>query len=175
MSRLGKWILLTLCLVGLLSVPLVAQKTTGTLRGVVTDPSGAVVANAPVVITNVATGQERTVTTNTQGEYTAAELNGGVYKVTVRAPNFKEAISDNIEVHTASTEVLNVQLQVGSNSEQVTVAASAIQVQTDSAALGEIVTGEQVRELPLNGRSFVQLTQLQPGVSAADNFSANNK
>src|SRR5262252_6455696 len=175
MSRLGKWILLTLCLVGLLSVPLVAQKTTGTLRGVVTDPSGAVVANVPVVITNVATGQERTVTTNVQGEYIAPEIDRGVYKVSVKAPNFKEAVSNNVEVHTASTEVLNVQLQVGSTSEQVTVAASEIQVQTDNAALGEVVTGEQVRELPLNGRSFVQLTQLQPGVSPADNFDSKNK
>src|SRR6516162_7594003 len=175
MNRLGRWVLLTLCLVALLSAPLFAQKTTGNLRGVVTDPSGAVVANVPVVVTNVSTGQERTVTTNTQGEYTAPELIAGVYKVTVKAPNFKEAVSNNVEVHTSSTEVLNVQLQVGSTSEQVTVAASEIQVQTDNAGLGEVVTGEQVRELPLNGRSFVQLTQLMPGVSAANNFDSKNK
>jgi len=175
MNRLGRWILLTLCLVALLSAPLFAQKTTGNLRGVVTDPSGAVVANVPVVVTNVSTGQERTVTTNTQGEYTAPELIAGVYKVTVKAPNFKEAVSNNVEVHTSSTEVLNVQLQVGSTSEQVTVAASEIQVQTDNAGLGEVVTGEQVRELPLNGRSFVQLTQLQPGVSAANSYDSSNK
>jgi hypothetical protein len=175
MNRLGRWILLTLCLVALLSAPLFAQKTTGTLRGVVTDPSGAVVANVPVVVTNVSTGQERTVTTNTQGEYTAPELNSGAYKVTVKAPNFKESVSNNVEVHTSSTEVLNVQLQVGSTSEQVTVAASEIQVQTDNAGLGEVVTGEQVRELPLNGRSFVQLTQLQPGVSQANSYDSSNK
>jgi hypothetical protein len=175
MNRLGRWILLTLCVVGLLTVPLLAQKTTGNLRGVVTDPSGAVVANVPVVITSVATGQERTVTTNTQGEYTAPELSTGVYTVTVKAPNFKEAVSNNVEVHTSSTEVLNVQLQVGSTSEQVTVAASEIQVQTDNAGLGEVVTGEQVRELPLNGRSFVQLTQLQPGVAAANSYDSQNK
>jgi hypothetical protein len=161
--------------VALLSAPLLAQKTTGTLRGVVTDPSGAVVANVPVVVTNVATGQERTVNTNTQGEYTAPELIAGEYKVTVKAANFKEAVSNNVEVHTSSTEVLNVQLQVGSASEQVTVAASEIQVQTDNAGLGEVVTGEQVRELPLNGRSFVQLTQLQPGVSAANSYDSSNK
>src|SRR6516162_8776498 len=175
MNRLGRWVLLTLCLVALLSAPLFAQKTTGNLRGVVTDPSGAVVANVPVVVTNVSTGQERTVTTNTQGEYTAPELIAGVYKVTVKAPNFKESITNNVEVHTSSTEVLNVQLQVGSTSEQVTVAASEIQVQTDNAGLGEVVTGEQVRELPLNGRSFVQLTQLQPGVSFANSYDSKNK
>jgi Carboxypeptidase regulatory-like domain/TonB-dependent Receptor Plug Domain len=166
---------MSLVVVSLLAVPLVAQKTTGTLRGVVTDPSGAVVANVPVVISNTETGQERTVTTNTQGEYVAAELNVGTYKVTVKAPNFKEAVASAVEVHTASTEVANVQLQVGSTSEQVTVAASEIQVQTDNAGLGEVVTGEQVRELPLNGRSFVQLTQLQPGVAAANSYDSQNK
>jgi len=175
MNRLGRWIFLSLVVVSLLAVPLVAQKTTGTIRGVVTDPSGAVVPNVPVVVSNTATGQERTVTTNTQGEYIAPELNVGVYKVTVKAPNFKEAVANNVEVHTSTTEVANVQLQVGSTSEQVTVAASEIQVQTDNAGLGEVVTGEQVRELPLNGRSFVQLTQLQPGVAAANSYDSKNK
>ena len=175
MNRLGSWLTLTLCVVSLLAVPMVAQKTSGTIRGVVTDPSGAVLANVPVEITNTETGLSRTVTTNAQGEYVAPEVAVGTYKVTVKAPNFKESVSSNVDMHTSSTQTLNIQLQVGSTSEQVTVAASEVQVQTDNAALGEVVTGEQVRELPLNGRSFVQLTQLQPGVSAADNFSANNK
>ena len=175
MKRLGSSFILALIVVSLLSVPLVAQKTSGTIRGIVTDPSGAVVANVPVAIKNNSTGLERTVTTNAQGEYVAPELAVGVYTVTVKAPNFKESVSSNVDLHTSSTETVNIQLQVGSTSEQVTVAATEVQVQTDSAALGEVVTGEQVRELPLNGRSFVQLTQLQPGVSAADNFSANNK
>jgi hypothetical protein len=175
MKRLGIWIFLTLAIVSLFSMPLLAQKTSGTIRGIVTDPSGAVVANVPVSIKDNATGVERTVTTNSQGEYIAPEVAVGTYTVTVKAPNFKEAVSSNVDLHTSSTQTVNIQLQVGSASEQVTVAASEVQVQTDSAALGEVVTGEQVRELPLNGRSFVQLTQLQPGVSAADNFSANNK
>jgi hypothetical protein len=102
-------------------------------------------------------------------------LNPGIYVVSVKAPNFKETTSSNVEVHTSDTTVFNVQLQVGSTSEQVTVAASEIQVQTDNAGLGEVVTGEQVRELPLNGRSFVQLTQLQPGVSAANSYDSKNK
>jgi Carboxypeptidase regulatory-like domain/TonB-dependent Receptor Plug Domain len=175
MNRLGKWFLLTLMAVSLLAVPMLAQKTSGTIRGVVTDPSGAVMANVPVLIKSNATGQERTVTTNTQGEYVAPELSVGTYTVTVKAPNFKEATSASVEVHTSDTTVFNVQLQVGSTSEQVTVAASEIQVQTDNAGLGEVVTGEQVRELPLNGRSFVQLTQLQPGVAAANSYDSKNK
>jgi len=175
MNRLGRWFFLALVVVSLFAVPLMAQKTTGTIRGVVTDPSGAVVANVPVVVKSIASGQERTVTTNTQGEYVAGDLNPGTFAVSVKAPNFKEATSSSVEVHTTDTTVFNVQLQVGSTSEQVTVAASEIQVQTDNAGLGEVVTGEQVRELPLNGRSFVQLTQLQPGVSAANSYDAKNK
>ncbi|HVP49748.1 MAG TPA: carboxypeptidase regulatory-like domain-containing protein, partial [Candidatus Bathyarchaeia archaeon] len=175
MNRLGRWIFLTLTITSLMAVPMLAQKTTGTIRGIVTDPSGAVVANVDVVVTNTATGQQRTVTTNTQGEYSAPELNPGTYTLTIKAPNFKEAVTSNVEVHTSSTEVQNIQLQVGSASEQVTVAASEIQVQTDNAGLGEIVNGEQVRELPLNGRSFVQLTQLQPGVAAANSYDSQNK
>ncbi len=93
----------------------------------------------------------------------------------MKAPNFKESVSNNVDVHTSSTQTLNIQLQVGSASEQVTVAATEVQVQTDSAALGDVVTGEQVRELPLNGRSFVQLTQLQPGVSFANSYDSKNK
>ena len=77
MNRLGRWLFLTLLVVSLLAVPMVAQKTSGTIRGVVTDPSGAVVANVPVVVKSNSTGQERTVTTNTQGEYVAPELNRG--------------------------------------------------------------------------------------------------
>src|SRR5271169_6768650 len=172
---MGRWIFSSLVVVSLVALPLLAQKTTGTIRGIVSDPSGAVVANIPVVVTSTATGQERNAVTNTQGEYLVPELNPGLYKVSVKAQNFKESVISDVEVHTSSTEVANVQLQMGSTSQQVTVAASEIQVQTDNAALGEVVTGEQVRELPLNGRNFVQLTQLQPGVSAADNFSANNK
>src|SRR5664279_1401882 len=175
MNRLGSWFFLTLLVVSLCAVPMVAQKTSGTIRGVVTDPYGAVVGNVPVVVKNNANGQERTVSTNSQGEYVAGDLNPGAYAVSVKAPNFKEATSTGVEVHTSDTTVFNVQLQVGSTSEQVTVAASEIQVQTDNAGLGEVVTGEQVRELPLNGRSFVQLTQLQPGVSAANSYDAKNK
>src|SRR5664279_2181817 len=107
MNRLGSWLLLTLCIVSLLAVPMVAQKTSGTIRGVVTDPSGAVLANIPVEITNSETGQVRTVTTNTQGEYVAPEIAVGTYTVTVKAPNFKESVSKNVDLHTSSTQVLN--------------------------------------------------------------------
>src|ERR1035438_3085612 len=119
MNRLGSWLVLTLCIVTLLAVPMAAQKTSGTIRGVVTGQSVSVFANVPVEITNAETGLTRTVTTNPQGEYVAPEINVGTYTVTVKAPNFKEAVSKNVDLHTSSTQTLNIQLQVGSTSEQV--------------------------------------------------------
>jgi hypothetical protein len=152
-----------------------AQKTSGTIRGLVTDPSGAVVPSVAVVIRNDGTGSTRTVNTNQYGEYVAPGLTEGTYSIGVKAPSFKGVSSTAAVLHVSSTEVLNFQLQVGSTSEQVMVNASALQVQTDSAAVGEVVDGGQVRELPLNGRNFVALTLLQPGVSPAESFDIKYK
>ncbi|HLK33801.1 MAG TPA: TonB-dependent receptor, partial [Terriglobales bacterium] len=173
--RLLSFFLLVACVLLLSLLPLQAQKITGTISGVVTDPSGAVVANATVTITNVATGLTRTITTSATGEYIAPDLPNGTYRIVVQAPNFMESVVDKLELHVASTALVNVQLKLGSTSEQVTVEANAIQVQTDSAQLGEVVLGQQVKDLPLNGRNFVELTQMQPGVSSARSFDAVGK
>jgi hypothetical protein len=159
----------------LLVGPVCAQKITGTISGVVTDPSGAVIPGATVAITNVATGLVRSAVTNDMGEYIAPDLANGVYKIVVKQANFKESVVHNVELHVASTALVNVQLQLGNTTEQVTVEANIIQVQTDSAQLGEVVEGGQVRDLPLNGRNFVALTQMQPGVSSARTFDAVGK
>jgi hypothetical protein len=174
MKRWSSLLILILAIFVLLT-PAFAQKITGTISGVVTDPSGAVVAKATVTILNTATGLARTVTTNDFGEYTAPDLPNGTYRVTVKEPNFKESVTDKIELHVSSTAIVNIQLQLGNTSEQVTVEANTIQVQTDSAQLGEVVEGGQVKDLPLNGRNFVELTQLQPGVSSARTYDAVGK
>jgi hypothetical protein len=175
MGRSSRYFILGLCIVRLFLPLAYAQKTSGTIRGVITDPSGAVVTNATVVVRNDGTGSTRAVNTNGQGEYVALELLSGAYVINVQAPGFKEAASLPITLHESSTEVQNVQLQVGSVSEQVTANANAVQAQTDSASLGEVVNAGQVQELPLNGRSFVALTLLQPGVSASNSFDIKNK
>jgi hypothetical protein len=175
MKRSLNWLLLTLCVSSLLILPLQAQKTSGTITGIVTDPSGAVVANASVTVINTATGLTRTTSTDTQGVYAVPELEPGTYNVTVKVANFKQAVVNAVELHVASTTTANVKLEVGGASERVEVNANVIQVQTDSAALGDVIDNSQVRELPLNGRSFVQLTQLAPGVSGANNFDSKNK
>ena len=165
---------LILC-VACLMLPAYAQVTTGIIAGTVTDQTGAVAANVPVSVTNTATGATRTMNTSTAGDYRFEALPAGTYQLAVKAPNFKESVTNGVEVHAATTTTADVKLQVGSTTEHVDVEANAIQVQTDNASLGETVEGQQVRELPLNGRSFVQLTQLMPGVSAANNFDSKNK
>ncbi|MGC1293790.1 MAG: hypothetical protein WA869_02005, partial [Alloacidobacterium sp.] len=109
------------------------------------------------------------------GGYTVAELPESTYQVEVKATGFQDSITKGAVVHVATTTNVNALIQLGSVSQSVTVQANAIQVQTDSAALGAVVDSSQVKELPLNGRNFVELTQLQPGVSAANNFVNTGK
>jgi hypothetical protein len=158
-----------------LTVPLLGQKFTGTIRGAVTDNTGAVIPNATVTITNVGTGESRTVTTNSSGEYVAVELNPGKYNVRVKQPGFKEYVSAGVVLNVSSIAVANVQLSVGNVTEEVTVEAGAVQVETETGAVGNVIEGNEVQHLPLNGRSFTQLTQLMPGVSPAANFDSKNK
>jgi hypothetical protein len=156
-------------------LPLHAQRITGTIRGLVSDPSDAVIANAAVTIHNDDTAFTSTVTTNSQGEYVAPQLPLGSYTITVAAPGFTSARAAGVTLHVSSTAVVNLKLQLSTAPQQVTVSTDALQVQTDDATLGEVVNGEQVRELPLNGRNFVALALLQPGVSAAENLDTKNK
>ena len=156
-------------------LPLAAQKVTSTIRGNVTDPSGAAIAGADITVRNQQTNISRNAKTNTSGEYVVPELEPGKYEVRVKQPSFKESVTQNIELFVSSTAVIDAQLQVGSASEQVTVEANPVQVETTTGAVGNVVEGNEVRELPLNGRSFVQLTQLMPGVSPQASFDSKNK
>ncbi len=169
---------LIFCLAGLLGaglLPLQAQKVTSTIRGTVTDPSGAAIPGANVTVKNQQTNTTRTVKTNDTGGYVVTELDPGTYDVQVKQPNFKEFISKGVQLFVSSTVVVDAALQLGNTSEQVTVEANTVQVETTTGAVGNVVEGREVRELPLNGRSFVQLTQLMPGVSPQSNFDSKNK
>jgi len=159
----------------LISSALYAQKTSGTITGNVVDPTGAAIPGASITATNVATGTSRSANSDAQGNYTFPELSPGTYNISVKNSGFKEYVARNVVLDVATVRRLDARLQPGGATEVVNVEANATQIQTDSAQLGEIVNGQQVRELPLNGRSFVELTQLQPGVSAANNFSTTNK
>src|SRR6476660_3265802 len=144
-----------------------AQAYNGTIVGTVTDSSGASIPNVTVTAINTGTNGKYTATTSGSGSYSIAQLPVGVYVVHAEAANVKEAVTNNVEVHGTSNAEVNVVMQVGTVSEKVMVQADTVQVQTTSASVGEVISGTQVRELPLNGENFVGLTQLSPGVSAA--------
>lgn len=157
------------------SVPLVAQKITGTILGTVTDPSGAAISGATVTERNTATGAARTTTTGAAGNFAFPEEQPGTYDVSIKAPSFKEFVSKGVTLDVSSSATVNATLQLGSATEQVTVEASSVQVETASGAVGNVVEGNEVRELPLNGRNFVELTQLAPGVSPIAGFNVVKK
>ena len=152
-----------------------AQKFTGTITGTVTDPSGAVVPGVSVTVVNDRTGASRTTTTNDQGSFSFPELDAGTYTMTVNKPGFKKLTEKNVELHVADVTTLNVTMQVGAASETVTVEASPVQVNTETGEVSNIMLGQQVRELPLNGRNFVQLTTLVPGAAVGESFDNKNK
>jgi hypothetical protein len=148
----------------------------GTIRGVVTDPAGAVIAGAQVTVMNKANNDTRTATTDGQGGYVVTSLPPGTYEVHVKQTSFAEFIAKDVELHVSSSYDVNAQLKLAKTAnEQITVEANSVQVQTDDASLGGVVEGEQVTELPLNGRSFKQLTLLQPGVTPKDGLNVVEK
>jgi hypothetical protein len=117
--RRASWVVFLLCL--FLSVPLIAQKITGTITGVVSDSAGAVVTGAEVSAKNTATGEVRTAATNSGGAYVLTDLAPGTYDIDIKQPSFKEYVSKGVQLFVSSTTTLNATLQVGSTSEQLTV------------------------------------------------------
>ncbi len=152
-----------------------AQQVSGTLTGQVTDQTGAAVPGAAITLKDLGTGATRQATSNSSGEYSFQSTAVGTYRLDVAAPSFKGYTANNVIVNVASITRIDPKLSAGAVSETVQVSADAVQVNTDSGSLGALVDGTQVKELPLNGRSFVELTQLTPGVSAANNFDSKNK
>ena len=141
-----------------------AQVAGGTLAGTITDPSGAEVPNAQIVIKDLATGVERTVATNKEGFYIAANLLPAEYQVTVTATGFNTEIKTGIKINVGAQQEFNLTLQVGTVTHRVEVTAEAPAVQLASSDISATVQATTVRELPLNGRSWTDLAALQPGV-----------
>ncbi len=151
------------------------QRTTASIRGTVTDSSGAVVPGATVTVTGTDTGLTQNTVTNTDGVYSFAELPVGTYSVEVALTGFKSAVREGIGLNVADVRTIDVQLEAGAMSETVTVTSPSVAVQTVGGEVAGLVTGEQVRELPLNGRNFLQLTTLMPGVSAGNDFNTKDR
>ncbi len=129
----------------------------GTILGTVTDSSGAVVGNAKIDVTNVATGVASHTETSVNGDFTTPYLAPGTYSVTVQAPGFQKAVADNITLAVAQQARVNIVMKPGQVSETVEVQASSVSLDTDSAAVSQLVSQKQVEQLPLNGRNFPEL------------------
>jgi hypothetical protein len=154
-----------------MSIPMAFSQTAGTgaLSGTVTDQSQAVVPEAKIRVRSDATGEERTVISSGSGNYTAALLVPGGYHVEVTATGYKAAIYQHVGVTVTETRTLDVQLQVGAVTEQVTVEGNPDAVQTESSALGRVVDDKVVQSLPLVTRNFTQIVGLSAGVVAPVN------
>ena len=148
---------------------LLAQTTisTGSIQGTVTDPSGAVVSGAKVTITERSQGSVATLSTNSAGAYNSGALVPGNYVVRVEASGFK-ASQMPVTVQVDNTASANIKLQVGQMSETVEVEAESVQVNTEQATVQGVLTANQIENLPVNGRNFLDLAQLEPGVQIQD-------
>jgi len=152
-----------------------AQVITASVRGAVSDEQGAAIAGADVSITNQDTGYTRSMKSGADGEFNFPDLPLGMYRLHVTHSGFKAETETGIVLHVADSLVINTKLKVGAVSESVTVEASPIAVETTNGELTGLVQASQVAELPLNGRNFMQLVTLMPGVAAGEAYSVNNK
>ena len=141
----------------LLAAPVVAQVTTADITGRVLDQNGAAVASATITARNIGTGQERTVQSDQNGNYTLSELPPGTYDISVEAPNFSKAVVKARELNVGTTATLNFDLKPGQITEIVNVTADAMTIETTRSDLGGVVTPIQVENLPLLNRTFAAL------------------
>jgi hypothetical protein len=141
-----------------------SAQTTATLTGIVSDKTGAGVPGAEVTIVNAATGAERKTTTNETGDYRLALLLPGEYRLTVVKTGFKEVVRSNVRLEVNQSAEVDVSLEVGQVSEKVTVTESAPMLESASSSIGQVIERKAIEDLPLNGRNFVQLATLGPGV-----------
>jgi len=169
---------LPLCLSIGSSRPLAAQVAGATLSGLITDSSGAAIANANVAIKNVETGEVREVPSNDEGLYSAPNLLPGTYQVAASATGFTKVFQKGITLTVGAQQSLNISLKPGNVSDVIEVTSQQPDVQTTSSAISSTVDSRTVRELPLNGRDWTSLATLEPGVvnipnQATTSFNAN--
>jgi len=154
--------------------PLDAQTVSGTILGVVQDQQGAVIGKAEITARSLDTGAIRKTTSEDNGTYQITSVPAGAYEVSVTIAGFKTEVRSGINVTVGSDVSVNFSLTVGAISEKVEVTAEAPQVDASSSALGGFVNSTTIRELPLNGRDWIALSLLQPGVNANAAQNAND-
>jgi hypothetical protein len=154
-------VLLSVCL-----VPVKAQDITGSISGIVKDGNGGLIAGATVLVKDIDKNiTARTVTTDSDGSYTAPLLPIGRYSVTIEATGFKRHTETGIELNVNDRLSVDITLEVGGATEEVVIQAAPTQVELQSASAAGLVSNIEVKELPLNNRNYIQLVTLLPGVS----------
>ena len=140
--------------------------TSGAVVGVVTDPSGAIVGGATVILTQTSTNTAYTAVTNAAGRYVFPAVNPGEYTLKVEAKGFRTSVTSMLVVEINKSSTADVKLEVGAPSEVVEVTASSMtELQTQDSSVGEVLSGTELNRLPVNGRSAAQLIFYQPGVA----------
>ncbi len=170
MAKTIRWIGIALLLLTS-SIYVFGQATaSSTIRGTVTDPSGAVLVGAQVTVTNNSTGAARTVTTGTDGGFVVEPLQVGVYTVKVTMQGFATATASKVETLVGATATQNFQLKTGTETQTVEVTSEAPIIDAQKTDVSENITPTQVQELPMIGRDVANLAYLAPGVKAADSY-----
>jgi hypothetical protein len=151
-----------------------ADELYGRIRGTVTDQSGAVIPGAKVTVTNTATGISKSMTSSPNGDFEFVNLLApGLYNLAIEKEGFQKSEQTNVHLDVNQVYVANATLEVGSSTQKVTVEANVAQINTTQMQLGTTITGNTIEDMPLNGRNWIQLQQLQPGVvGASDRFGA---
>jgi len=150
-----------------------AQTATATIEGTVADPTGAPIARVSVVARNLATDLKRTTISNEQGFYSLPSLPVGEYALTLEKPGFQRKVLEGIVLSVDLISRFDMRLQIGSQSTEVTVRAQAPLVNTANAAVGDVIENRRVKDLPLNGRYFLQLSLLAGGSAPAPQGGAH--
>jgi len=172
MTKHARYRILLLCLTfGLGCVGVYAQQNS-TITGTVVDKEGAAIAGANLVLTNTATGNSDSTDSNGAGVFTFPALNVGTYKLTVTANGFQTYVQTGLQVNVSQTLRTDVTLTIGAVSQTVTVAAQALQVQTDSNVVSTLISGQQIEKIATENRNFAALATLGMGVSS--NLPDNN-
>src|SRR5215467_5988294 len=168
-NLLRSFVCFTLFALKLVAVNGLAQ-TTGTITGTVTDTSGAVIPGVEITVTNTGTDQSRSMLTNETGRYYAPALNPGSYKVTASLPGFEMMVRSGVTLTVGGEAVINFSLKPGQVSETIDVTGEAPLLNTSPSSTAGLINEEQVKELPLNGRSWDSLVTLNPSTT---NFTSN--
>ncbi len=142
-----------------------AQVTTAEITGVVNDNTGAVIVGANVTIKHAATGVVRSMETSSTGNYTFTLLPIGAYSLSIESPGFRTFLAPSVNVSGGDRARVDATMQLGQVADTVEVSASGVALQTDSATVGGLVSDKAVQDLPVNGRNFIKLVQLAPGIT----------